>query len=255
MDLFTGDSFFLLLLVLMRMTGAIFFNPILGRKNIPSMMKTGLVMLFSLIIVQTNGEIAIEASLNLLFIIALIKEVFVGFLIGYSMQIFEMVFTYAGTVIDSQMGLAMANVYDPQSGAQVSITGTIFQYFYLLTFFALDGHLTLIQLIIKTGEFIPYGSVNLGVKPLFLLLEMFVYAITLMVKLAMPIIAYEFLTEISIGILMRMIPQINIFVLSIQIRIIIGIFMLLLLANPIAEYFQLVVDEVLYAIGRLMQAM
>ena len=76
-----------------------------------------------------------------------------------------------------------------------------------------------------------------------------------MVKLAMPIIAYEFLTEISIGILMRMIPQINIFVLSIQIRIIIGIFMLLLLANPIAEYFQLVVDEVLYAIGRLMQAM
>lgn len=63
--------------------------------------------------------------------------------------------------MDFQMGMSMSTVYDPQSNAQVPITGSLLQAFYVLLFFAVDGHLALMKILLTSAEIVPYGGILL----------------------------------------------------------------------------------------------
>ncbi len=255
MSLTNSPEFITFTLVFMRVTGAIVFNPIFGRRNIPGTAKGGLIFVISLITIMMTDVEVITINSTMFFMVLLLKELAVGFLFGYVMQLFEMVVTYAGAFMDSQMGLAMANVYDPQSGTQMAITGTILQTFFLLLFFAVDGHLIILRMIITSGDLVPYGTLTLGPMALDTVLLIFVDCIVLMVRLAFPIVAFEFLVEAGMGILMRMIPQINLFVLSIQLRVVVGLFILYLLSSTIMDYVNSLIEQMYMALEALLLAM
>ena len=139
----------------MRMSGFIFLNPILGRRNIPATAKTGLSLGLAVIVfsMEQSQGITVEAEANssLMFGILMVKELAIGYLLGFIMSLFDMVLTFAGTVIDFQIGISMAMVYDPQTGSQIALSGNILQTFYLLFFFAVDGHLALIKILAESG--------------------------------------------------------------------------------------------------------
>ena len=92
------------------MSGFIFLNPVLGRRNIPSIAKTGLALVLSVLIYTAEGggasDFTVDSSLE--FAVLLLKEFAVGFLLGFIMELMDMIFTFAGTVMDFQMGISMA---------------------------------------------------------------------------------------------------------------------------------------------------
>lgn len=230
----------LFFLVLMRMSGFIFLNPVLGRRNIPAMLKTGLTFGLTLIIYSTAQAQGVTADIDpdssLIFGMSLLKEFAVGYLFGYVMILFDMVMTFAGTVIDFQIGISMAMVYDPQTGSQIALSGNILQIFYLLMFFAVDGHLALIKIIATSGDVVPYGAAVLSRGAALMMIDIFTQCVVLAVKLAFPLIAFEFIMQVGVGILTKITPQINLFVLSIQLRLAVGFTLLVLLASPIGSY-------------------
>lgn len=230
----------LFFLILMRMTGFVFLNPVFGRKNIPAMLKSGLTLGLSIIVYSTaqaqGVTVDIDPGSSLIFGFSLMKEFAVGYLFGYVMILFDMVMTYAGTVIDFQIGISMAMVYDPQTGSQIALSGNILQIFYLLLFFAVDGHLALIKIVATSGDVVPYGAAAFTQGAAVMMLDIFVQCVVLAMKLAFPLIAFEFLMQVGVGILTKITPQINLFVLSIQLRLIVGFTLLLLLLSPIGDY-------------------
>ena len=119
----------LFFLIAMRMFGFIFLNPILGRRNIPAIAKTGLALVLAVLIYTTQSaamqDFSVDSSLE--FAVLLLKEFAVGYLLGFLLELLDMVFTFAGTLIDFQMGISMAQVYDPQNGAQIALSGKILQ--------------------------------------------------------------------------------------------------------------------------------
>lgn len=230
----------LFFLILMRMSGFIFLNPVLGRKNIPSVAKTGLVLGLTVTVfstAQAQGVTAdVDAETSLIFGIVLVKELVIGGLLGFIMTLFDMVMTFAGTVIDFQIGISMAMVYDPQTGAQIALSGNILQIFYLLLFFAVDGHLALIKILVTSGDVVPYGAAFLSQGAAWMVLDIFAQCVVLAIRLAFPLIAFEFIMQIGVGILTKITPQINLFVLSIQLRLVVGFALLVLLVSPIGSY-------------------
>ncbi|MCP1102521.1 flagellar biosynthetic protein FliR [Aequitasia blattaphilus] len=232
-------------LVLMRMSGFIFLNPVLGRKDIPAYFKGAFAFVLAYCLYPTvTGEVP-EVSGGIVYGILLLKEFAVGFVLGFVMQLFEMVVTYGGAIIDFQMGLSMSTVYDSQNGTQIALTGNILQIYYYLLFFAVDGHLMLIKIISDSSRVVPYGSISIGEEAAQAILMIFIQCIVLAVKLALPIIVFEFLMEIGVGILMRIVPQINVFVISMQLRIAMGILILLFMISPIGNYLNGVIDDML----------
>ncbi len=99
-------------LILMRMSGFILFNPILGRRNIPAVVKAGFIFILTLLVYSSSGGDAFDIESPVEYAFLLLKEFGAGYVIGYVVELFFMVITFGGFVIDFQMGLSMANVYD-----------------------------------------------------------------------------------------------------------------------------------------------
>lgn len=242
-------------LILMRMSGFIFLNPIFRQRSIPGLAKAGMAMVLAFLIYPTAEGLVIDTSLPLVFGMSLIKEFFVGWLMGFIMELFAFVLTYAGAIIDFQMGLSMAMIYDAQSGAQVALTGTLLNTFYVLLFFAVDGHLALMKIIVTAADVIPYGTAAIGTEAAQAVLLIFQECVVMAVKLTFPFIAVEFVSQVGVGILMKMIPQINLFVMSIQFRLIVGFLVFLFLISPMSDYVGGLITDMLNAIQRTLPAL
>lgn len=230
------DQLLLWTFILMRCTGFILLNPILGRKNIPPIVKSGFIMAFSLLLFIYSPIQELQISGFLEYTILLVKELIIGYLIGYVMQLFTYIGIYAGGVIDFQLGLSMASVYDPQNNSQIPLTGNTLNILFVLIFFAVDGHLALIRIFMELSEIIPYSSVTFTPNSASFLLSLFTQCTVLAIQLSFPILTIIFLTEMGVGILMKAIPQINVFVVNIQAKIIIGMIILILMFSPIGNF-------------------
>ena len=223
-------------LILMRMSGFILLNPILGRRNIPMQVKAGFIFVLTLTVYSFSAGDAFDIANPLEYGFLLLKEFAAGYVIGYVTELFFFVITFAGYVMDFQMGLSMSTVYDPQSNTQVPITGSLLQAFYVLLFFAVDGHLALMKILLQSAEIVPYGGSVITQNLALRVIDLFSECVIMGIKFAFPILAAEFLIEIGVGILNKIVPQINIFVINIQLKVIVGLGLLVFLISPIGEY-------------------
>lgn len=232
-------------LIMMRMSGFILLNPVFGRRNVPMTVKAGFIFMLTLLVYSVSLEKVFETSGVFEFGFLLIKEFIVGYVIGYVMELFFFAITFGGYIIDFNMGLTMATVYDPQSNAQVAVTGGILQNWYLLMFFAVDGHLALMKILLTSAEIVPYGGVMITQNLAARVLEIFLQCVDLGMRLALPILAAEFLVQVGIGIMNKVVPQISIFVINIQLKIIVGLALLLILFSPIGDHLSRTMTEMM----------
>lgn len=247
------EHFILFSLVLMRMSGFILLNPIFGRKTIPGIVKSGMVIVLTVVVYSFSEGTIIEINTPIAYALLLLKEFAAGYVLGFVMQLFEMVITFAGGVIDYQMGMSMATIYDPQSNTQIPLTGQIFYIYGMLLFFAVDGHLVLMRILLTSAQVVPFGEIAFTTNMAQAMLDIFSQSILLAIKFAFPLIAVEFLTEVGVGILMKMIPQINVFVINIQAKILIGLIMLVFLFSPMSDFLRNLNDMMLKSMQEVLK--
>lgn len=240
----------LIFYILMRMTGFVLFNPILGRRSIPGIVRSGMVLVLTLTAASmTTGGVPVPGHL-VEFALKLLLELALGYLLGFVMMLFFYVAELAGEVIDTQMGMTMSKIYDPASQANMSVTSTLLNILMLLLFFSENGHTTLIRILVTSGKLIPYGTAALGTAAADLAVELFVTCTILGIKLAMPILAAELMGQVGMGILMKVIPQINVFAINIELKVIIGLLLLVILISPFSGFLLDVENQMLFQMQR-----
>lgn len=219
------------LLLLMRMSGCIFFNPIFGRNSIPIMVKTGLVLILTVTVYGAIGNVegVVRIGSNIELIVLIFKELLIGFIIGYIMNLFFGIVALAGEVIGMQMGLSMSQIYDPSSNMSMGLAGTFLNIIMIFVFFAGNGHIQLIQIIMASCKIIEIGNFSIGAEVFKNLVEIFSQMLILSMKLSMSLVAVEIILEAGVGILMKAIPQIQVFTVNVQLKIIIGLILLVIL--------------------------
>lgn len=248
--------FILFALVFMRMTGAVVMNPVLGRSNLPNAAKGAMILTLSfLLYASTDGVLAHDPVGMLEFAVMLIKELMVGFAIGFSMELSFAVVRFAAAVLDYIMGLSMAQVYDPQYHTQMTITSGMYYTFLVLLFLAGGGHVRLMALIYSSARLVPFGEVMIRPELSLLMIEIFKTSITTGLQLAFPILAMELVVEAAVGILMRIIPQINVFAVNFQLKIIVGLMMLVYMFNPMASKLYTIIDNIFLYIEEALSLM
>ena len=241
-------------MIAMRISGLIFMNPLFGRRNVPNNAKAAMVLVFTFLVYSTmeEPELSYEFASSFLYGFFLLKEFLVGYVLGYVMELFFFVITHPGSIIDFHMGLSMSMVYDPQTNAQIAMSGNLYQIFYTLLFFAVDGHLVLIRMLLRSGELVPYGEVAFTQGLALAVLDLFRSCVVLAVRFAFPIIAIEFLVEVAVGIMMKVAPQVNVFVINIQIKIAVGFLVLLLLVSPMKSWLEDLMHQMLMTMQEIL---
>ena len=227
----------LFLFISARMSGFILFNPILGRNNVPANIRVGMAMVLTVYLFSFTQPQAMEIPNSVLSMaVRMMLELFLGVLLGMVFNFFFYIPQLAGSMVDTQMGMTMNQIYDAGSQANLSASGVLLNALMTLLFFAGGGHITLMRIFLTSEEIVPYGQVALAVPAFNLLLELFVECTVLAVKLCMPILAAELIAQVGMGILMKVIPQINVFAINIELKVIVGLALLLVLITPFSEF-------------------
>ncbi len=228
-------NFVVIIMVLIRVSGIFTFNPIFGRQNVPAFIKAGATLMLTIVMVVGGGiQYTLPAGL-FPFLFDMMKELLVGLLLGFYVNLMLTMFSLAGEVIDMQLGLAMAKSYDPAFGS-VGITSQIYTYWFILYFFAVGGHLSYIELFAISYDTIPIGFGSFNINIAYILVSYFETVLTLGVKLAMPYIAASLVTEFCIGVMMKAVPTIHVFVINIQIKLLVGFVVLTVSCSAVSEF-------------------
>ena len=221
------------ILIFLRVSALIISSPIFGRKNVPNTIKICFCILLTYVIYTAypnSPDIKYNGILE--YALLCIKELLFGLVLGFVTTLLFSIVQTAGYMIDTQLGFGMASVLDVQSNLSVPITGNFLYIIMIITFFSVNGHLQLIQIIYATYRQIPAGAVNLNPAIAMTAVEVFAQAFVLAVNVAIPIIAAGLLSEVIMGFVIRTVPQMNMFVVGIPLKIILG-FMILLLILPV----------------------
>ncbi len=235
--MFNWTAFTLLLFIVMRISGFVLFSPIFARSGVPGLFRAGFILMLSWMVygVYGGGTIAMPATLLELGF-RLVMELALGFLFGTVMRFFFYIPDQAGELVDTQMGMSMARTYDATSQSQTTSTANLLNIMALLLFFAANGHVTLLRIMLTSSEIVPFGTVALGRQAAERVVELFAECVVLAVKLGLPILGAELLGQLGMGVLMKAIPQINVFAINIELKVLIGLFMLLFLIVPMGDF-------------------
>lgn len=228
-------NFVVLIMVMARVTGIFSFNPIFSRRGVPNTIKAGASIMLAVVMTAAGGfEYTMPAGL-VPFVFDLVKELLVGAILGFFVNLLLQVFSMAGEVTDMQLGLSMAKSYDPTFG-NAGLTTQYYSYWFMLYFFAVGGHKSYIELFAISYESIPMGYTSFNINILKVLVQYFETVMTLGLKLAMPVIAASLISEFCIGVLMKAVPTIHVFVLNIQIKMLVGFVVLAASCGVVSEF-------------------
>ena len=226
------------LLVLFRITGIFIFSPMLGGLAIPRQVKVALAVGLSFCIYPAlvpgldtpawspaehamAGIMAGELSLWSLAPLV-VAELIVGLVIGYVATLPIAAMQLGGRVIDQQMGLAFAQIVNPELGEESSPIAEIYFIAALSLFIIANGHLAMIDILLSTFQQVGLGTFRADGFLLDLLVTLVDTAFGLAVRVAAPLLAAVFLVEAAMGFMMRSVPQINIMTIGFIVRILVG---------------------------------
>lgn len=209
------------LLIMVRTSGIFIFSPFFSAQNIPNIMKIGLTFSVSLII-STIIPTHYDFSTTTLFVV-LFKELTIGLIIGFISYGFFSAFYVMGQLIDMKIGFGMVNVIDPQNRVQVPLMGNFYYTLSFLLMLGLNGHHSIIMALKDSYNFIPIGEFIYSESAMYLITDILVKSFEIGFKLSIPVVAVIFLTDIMLGIISKTIPQMNVFVVGMPLKILVGL--------------------------------
>ncbi len=225
--LFDPSSFIGFIVIFTRVLGIMITAPILGDNNIPGQVKVAIAFVFSLIFypVVSAPSFGADPDLGRMFLVGA-TEFGIGLVIGFTARLMFTGIALAGEVAGFQMGVSIANIFDPSSETQVSMIGQIQVVFALLLFVALDGHHLLIETLVESFRIVPPGMAVLREEGMRLLVDQVGNIFLLGLQVGAPLIVALLAANFSMGLIARSVPQMNVIVVGFPFSIGLGLLFL-----------------------------
>lgn len=255
---YSADKLQLLLLIMLRASGLFLMAPIFGHRNVSSMIRAGLLILLSLILVSSLSLEPLPVSTSLWQLAGLaFRELLVGVVVGLVFNLIFMAIHTAGSLLGYQMGFAVVTQYDANLSGQVSILGRLWYIVAVLIFLTIDGHHLMIHAFADSYELVPPGAAYAGGTFADLFIRLTAYIFVLALKIAAPVTVTLFVTDVALGTIAKTMPTLNVFFMGMPLKIGIGL-TVMAMALPAAAwvfqraigYFDTQLDLVLNALGK-----
>ena len=259
MDLFTllQDHAAVFLLMLTRCSGIFLIAPFFGSLNIPVQFRAAAAFLFAVVLFPVVDALGIVAapSTMLAYGVAVLSELFIGWLIGFVAYVCFSAIHMAGKVMDMQVGFAVVNVMDPTSGQQIPLIGSFLYNLGIIVFLVTNGHHMIITALAESFRMVPILTMQPNLS-LSMIMVNFVNGIFLTgMKVAMPVTFAILLVNVALGILARTMPQMNIFVVGIPLQLMVGVGVLSMLLPFYVMFLDVLFNEMYGKISIALQAL
>ncbi|NLO10744.1 MAG: flagellar type III secretion system protein FliR [Clostridiales bacterium] len=253
---FTVANFEIFLLILVRMSGFIYTAPFFSLKNVPVRVKAGFSIFLSIILFYTIPLSGAEYYGVIGFAILVLKEAIAGVLMGLFSNIAYQILAFAGQIMDMEIGFSMINQLDPVTRVQTTITSNLYGYLILLLMILTNLHHHFLRAVVDSYQVIGLGEAVFPPNMYRLMVRFIIDYFIIAMRIVLPIFAAILVVNTILGILAKVAPQMNMFVIGMQLKILVGLIVLYLiigLTPSVADYIFNEMMEMLRAIIDVMK--
>jgi flagellar biosynthetic protein FliR len=245
------------LLVFVRIASFVYAAPFFSTKGIPNNVKIGLSVFVAYIMYSFGPEHVYPQYNTILgYCVIVLKEVTVGLLIGLGAQLCTSIVLFAGRIIDMEIGLSMASVLDPTTNEQASITGAMLQYGVMLILYVSGLHRYLLKALMETFTLIPIDHININLDKLLSSIITFLGDyIVIGFRICLPVFASITLMNIVLGLLAKLAPQMNMFSVGIQLKLLAGLSVLIITVRMLPDITNIISETMQKMIVSMVEAM
>ncbi|HAP03067.1 MAG TPA: flagellar biosynthetic protein FliR [Lachnospiraceae bacterium] len=240
-DLYNIEYF---LLILVRISCFVFTAPFFSMRGVPNITKIGLSAILSMLMMGTMTPNEADYTSVIGYAVLVFREAITGLLLGFSASIANYIVMFAGNVMDMDIGFAMVTEFDISSNSQVTITANMYYYFTLLLLLVGGMHRFLIRALADSFSLIPLGGAVF--RRDVLLQSMIVYMRNLFVlgfRIMLPVFAVMLTMNVILGIMAKVAPQMNMFSVGVQIKILVAFAVMYLMVFLFPEVVDMITEQ------------
>lgn len=237
---FTVENLEFYLLVLVRVSALVMTAPFFSYNSIPMRVRAAISVFLSLICISITPVIALQYVGVVGYSVLILKEMLLGITLGLMCNMCFHIVSLAGQLMDMEMGLSMASMFDPMTNVQISVTGNLYNYALMLMMVVTNMHYYIIRAI---ADSFSYFNVGKAVFPMLSFKNVVVDFIgnyfIIAVRIVLPVFCCMLLINVVLGVLAKAAPQMNMFVVGMQIKVMVGLIILVLVIQSfpmVADY-------------------
>ncbi len=168
--------------------------------------------------------------------VIVLKEAMVGLLIGFAVTLCQQIAAFAGTVVDMQIGLSMVSMMDPSTSQQITITGSLYSQYLTIALIITGMYRYILSALVDSFKLVPINGVVINPdKMLAVLLDFLRDYIVIGFRICLPIFIITFITNVILGVLAKVSPQMNMFSVGIQIKIVVGLVIMFITVTMLSD--------------------
>ena len=211
------------LAIFVRVMGAIAFAPIFGNRTVTRRVRIFIGIACALAVFTANPYVPLGYSTFLGYTIILLKELIVGITIGFMSNVTLSIISAAGQFIDREIGFSMVSDFDPGMNTEITITAEFYNMLVMLIMLCSNMHYFILSALSDSFQLIPLGNVTIDTGTLYDTMVRYIadYFI-ISVRIALPVIIATMLLNVVLGVLAKTAPQMNMFVIGMQLKIFVG---------------------------------
>lgn len=221
------------LLILVRVSCFVFIAPFFSMNNTPARVRVALSIFVAALLYQAvtpTEAIVYETVMD--YAILVMKEAIGGLLIGFGANICMSILNFAGHIADMETGLSMTTLMDPNTREQTSITGVLYQYAFTMMLIASGMYRYLLGALADSFVLIPVGGIVFrGDAMLDAIIQFLSDYVIIGFRIVLPIFCAALLLNAILGVLAKVSPQMNMFAVGIQLKVLVGLGVLFLMVQ------------------------
>lgn len=217
------------LLILVRISCFVYAAPFFSMSNVPRRVKVGVSIFLSYLLFNALDHNEVVYSSLLGYAVIVMKEALTGFLIGWGAQICASVTSFAGSIADMEIGLSMVSLMDPATRQQATFTGVFYQYMFTLFMIISGLYQYLLRALVDTFTLVPINGAVFKTEALLSSVLLFLgNYVSVGFRIILPIFCAMIFLNCVLGVLAKVSPQLNMFAVGIQFKVLVGLGILFL---------------------------
>ena len=227
--------------------------PFFSLKNVPQRVKVGLAICLSMILfsILPYEEFVYDTLIDYAGMV--LTEMLAGVIMGFFANVAYFILSFAGQVIDIEIGFSMANEFDPITSSQITITGNLYMYAVMLMLVITDMHHYIIKALVDSFTILPVGTVVINPN-IYHLMKIFITDyFVLGFRIVLPMFAALLVVKVILAILAKVAPQMNMFVIGMQLKIFVGFIVLIIMFLMLTGVTDAVFNEMIHLIKNAVQ--
>ena len=211
----------------MRMGGIFFTAPVFSGSALSNQVRMILTLIISLLLLPVVKPVTVTDPNLLWLVISVAKEILIGVCIGGMTSLLFAGIQFGGYLVDYQIGFSMVNVIDPTTNANMSFSSQVYNILCTLIYLAINGHNIFLQASAMSFSYMPVGDFTFNEEGLMFILSTFIKIFVIAIQITAPVFIALMITNIVMGILAKLVPQMNIMVIGFPVKITIGVLVLI----------------------------